>query len=191
MSSYECGANVSFDLCNNSTGSCEREKGSTGAGHYLSKEAGHDNMLVRVIMRPYDAAKQGAVVAFKDWDCRGDSGRFDALADVKATAKYNREGMSLRNIGNDVISSVVIPKGYSVRLYDADGCSGSSSIVMDGTFWKNSEDFEMACQNVPSSWNDRVSSLEVYRTFGGNSAVGKWVSVTATEGIDFTYHIGF
>ena len=49
----------------------------------------------------------------------------------------------------------------------------------------------MTCQNMPSGWNDRVSSLAIFRTTGGESAVGKWVGFTGTEQLDFTYHVGF
>lgn len=44
---------------------------------------------------------------------------------------------------------------------------------------------------MPSGWNDKVSSLKVIRTAGGQSAIGDWISVTATEGIDFEYYLGF
>ena len=128
-------------------------------------------------------------MAFRDSECRGESGRFDADPDAKEPAWYNKDGMSTRNIGNDDISSVLIPQGYSVELYEDDGFSGSST-VMNGPLW-NSQDFLMSCQNMPSGWNDSVSSLKVFRTFGGYPAVGKWVSITATESVDFTYHVGF
>ena len=101
MSSYECGANVSFDLCNDSSGSCTGGSGSTGAGHYHAAHVGHNDTLDRVFMRSYDAAMQGAVVAFADSDCRGNSGRFDADPDAKEPAWYNKAGMDSRNIGND------------------------------------------------------------------------------------------
>lgn len=44
---------------------------------------------------------------------------------------------------------------------------------------------------MPSGWNDKVSSLEVYRAANGLPAVGKWTGITTTEQISFTYHIGF
>jgi len=33
--------------------------------------------------------------------------------------------------------------------------------------------------------------VAVYRTNGGSSANGKWIGITATEGVNFTYNIGF
>jgi len=44
---------------------------------------------------------------------------------------------------------------------------------------------------MPSGWNDRVSSVAVYRTYGGSNAIGKWKSVTGTGTVNFTYHVGF
>ena len=183
MSSYECGANVSFDLCNDPSGTSTVGSGFTGAGHYHAAHVGHNDTLDRVFMRSYDAAIQGAIVAFKDSETRGISGRFEANPDANEPAWYNNDGMHTRNIGNDEISSVLIPQGYSVLYYADDGFSGDTS-VMNGPLWK-SHDFLMACQNLPSGWKDRLSSLKVFRTFGGNPAVGKWSSITTTESVDF------
>lgn len=44
---------------------------------------------------------------------------------------------------------------------------------------------------MPSGFSDIVSSLKVYRTEFGVLADGDWVAVTATEGIDFKYTLGF
>ena len=48
----------------------------------------------------------------------------------------------------------------------------------------------MQCQNLESG-NDTTSSLAVYRTNLGMYALGDWISITATEGVDFYYHKGF
>ena len=94
MSSYECGAKVSFDLCNDSSGTCTDKYGSSGAGHYHAAHVGHIDALDRVFMRPYDAATQGAVIAFHDGGCASDSGRFLASSDPSQTAWYNKAAMS-------------------------------------------------------------------------------------------------
>ena len=80
----------------------------------------------------------------------------------------------------------MVPYGYSVKLYKNDGLSGENTVI-NGASW-TSEEMNMQCQNVPGSFNDSTSSLAVYRTEFSTYAVGDWVSITATEGIDYTYH---
>ena len=55
--------------------------------------------------------------------------------------------------------------------------------------WTDSEQ-AMRCITMPEGWNDVVSSVAVYRTNHGATAQGRWVGDTATESIDFTYHLG-
>ena len=55
--------------------------------------------------------------------------------------------------------------------------------------WTDSEQ-AMRCITMPEGWNDVVSSVAVYRTNHGASAKGHWESYTATENVDFTYHLG-
>ena len=89
------------------------------------------------------------------------------------------------------MSSIMIPYGYSVKLFDGGDFTGSS-IVMNGPQWGAGDDtMKMRCQSMPSGLNDKVSSLQVYRTEFGAEALGDWVSITATEGIEFTYKLGF
>eukprot|EP00352_Strombidinopsis_acuminata_P005040 CAMPEP_0176357082 /NCGR_PEP_ID=MMETSP0126-20121128/14510_1 /TAXON_ID=141414 ORGANISM="Strombidinopsis acuminatum, Strain SPMC142" /NCGR_SAMPLE_ID=MMETSP0126 /ASSEMBLY_ACC=CAM_ASM_000229 /LENGTH=129 /DNA_ID=CAMNT_0017710519 /DNA_START=122 /DNA_END=511 /DNA_ORIENTATION=+ len=115
VSSYECGSSLSFDMCNDVWGSCESKHGSTGAGHVRTSKVGHNDTLDRLFLRYYDPAVQGAVVAFRDSDCRSDSGRF--LSSTTSTASYTKSMMDTRNMKNDAISSIMIPEGYSVRLF--------------------------------------------------------------------------
>lgn len=89
------------------------------------------------------------------------------------------------------MSSIMIPYGYSVKLFDSGDFTGTSA-VMNGPQWAAGDDtMKMHCQALPSGLNDRVSSLQVYRTEFGAEALGDWVSITATEGIEFTYTLGF
>ena len=55
--------------------------------------------------------------------------------------------------------------------------------------WTDSEQ-AMKCITMPEGWNDVVSSVAVYRNSQGFPAKGHWESYTATESIDFTYHLG-
>ena len=51
--------------------------------------------------------------------------------------------MEYLNIGNDEITSVMIPNGYALTLYENDGWTGDST-VMTGPMW-DSADFLMRC----------------------------------------------
>jgi len=44
---------------------------------------------------------------------------------------------------------------------------------------------------MPDNWHDRVSSLIVYRNNAGGKARGRWIGVTSTESVKFTYNVGF
>ena len=83
----------------------------------------------------------------------------------------------------------MVPYGYSISLYDSNSWVGDP-FVINGPGWTTGN-MDMVCQNVASQWDNKTSSLKVYRTEFGNYAQGDWVSVTATEGIDFTYNEGF
>lgn len=139
MSSYECGSAVAFDLCNNTSGTCTSKYGSTGAGHVRTSQAGHNDNVDRLYLRKYDPTVQGAIVAFKDAGCKNNSGRFYSSTDF-SPASYTKSMMDTRNIGNDEISSIMIPQGYSVRLFDNDGFQGSST-TMDGQMWTSNNNY--------------------------------------------------
>jgi len=49
-----------------------------------------------------------------------------------------------RNIKNDTISSVMVPQGYTVKLYEADGFQGQS-ITLDGPLWNSNNNMMMSC----------------------------------------------
>ena len=89
----------------------------------------------------------------------------------------------------------MVPYGYTAELYNQNGFKGSDKLVVEGPMWTDSEQ-AMSCINVPSrwndpnGWNDKISSIAVYRTNKGATAQGRWVGVTGTESIDFTYHMG-
>jgi len=61
---------------------------------------------------------------------------------------------------------------------------------MDGPYW-SSDSLMMQCLEMPDDLNDDVSSLVVYRTNNGAYAKGKWIGITSTESINFTYNVGF
>ena len=89
MSSWWCGKNVSYDLCVNTSGTCAKDKGISGAGNARSPQAGHNDSLDHVIMRHYDASEQGAVTLFGGANCTLYAGRFDTPSDPAKKAEYN------------------------------------------------------------------------------------------------------
>ena len=75
--------------------------------------------------------------------------------------------LTTNHVGNDRVSSYYIPMGYSVRFYDADFFEGSSFVV-NGPYWDSYDDTEeMKCVGIPHDFNDKVSSIDVYRTDQG------------------------
>jgi len=106
----------------------------SGAGNARSSVSGHNDFLDRVVLRRYDATEQGAIVTFYDSECRSDAGRFDATIDPTGRAEYNMNEMYERNVKNDTISSIMVPQGYSVELFQHDGYIGNTKIVNGGNW---------------------------------------------------------
>ena len=144
ISSYWCGASVSWNLCNNSSGDCTYGNGDSGAGHIKVGQVGHNDAYDRVKMREYDPTAIGAVTVFQDANCVSYSGRFDAAANPSETAYYNCDWINKNNMGNDKISSVMVPQGYAVALYKDDGWSPNSPLIINGKTW-NTSNYEMTC----------------------------------------------
>lgn len=144
-------------------------------------------------MSAYNAAEQGAVTLWRNGDCTGYFGRFPANEVASEPEAYTVDDMNEHNMKGDWAHAIMIPQGYSVKLYDDRYLSGSSWVVMNGPYWMSgNDDEEMTCQTLPSGWGDRVSSLEVYRSELGNEARGDWVPLsTHTEGIDYTVSLGW
>ena len=127
---------------------------------------------------------------FTNLDCQNWAGRLEATADPELVMYYNTDDIQWRHVIDNQISSVAIPQGYSLKLYDADGFVESNSQVLNGQPWHDSI-HSMTCVNLNEiGWDDRVSSVAVYRTNHGAVAQGRWQSFTSTESVDFKYHIG-
>ena len=75
------------------------------------------------------------------------------------TAYYNREALNAAFFPQDKMSSIMIPMGVSAQLYDADGFVGTPYNAK-GRAWLDS-DQTMHCENLPSGYNDRISSMTV------------------------------
>ena len=157
----------------------------------MTTHTGHDNKVDRIIFKWYDPAVQGAVIVFKERDCRGDAGRFDADPDPRRPARYTRSMLEDLGSGGSEISSIMIPYGYSVTLYDDDALDGDRKTTLEGPKWNSNDHFKLQCLGMPDGWDNKVSSLIVYRTNQGGKAKGRWLSATSTESFTFTYNVGF
>ena len=161
LGSYICGKNVWFDFCKDGLSSCHNgDNVNSGAGHTRNYAVRHmDSRASYVVMGPYDPRQIGAVTLFEDNDCSGASGRFYWDPETASSGTYyNYEDMYYGGMRNNSMHSFMVPKGYTVELYDGHGFTGDSQIV-DGDFLNDSE--QMRC--VPAKFGDRVSSLIVKR----------------------------
>ena len=130
----------------------------------MTSHNGHNDKVDRVILKWYDPAEQGAVIVFKDWDCRGDAGRLDAHPNPTKANRYTRSMLEDKGSGGSEISSIMIPYGYSVTLYDDDAFSGDRKKTLEGPMWNSNDHFMLQCKNVPDDWDNKASSIIVYRT---------------------------
>ena len=92
-------------------------------------------------------------------------------------------------MGGSFIGSMMIPQGYSVKLNRSFAFQGEpEKVVLEGPMWTDSE-HSMSCVNIIGA-TFTFNQIGVYRTNHGATAQGRWVGVTGTESIDFTYHMG-
>ena len=127
MNSWICGKNVAYDLCNNPYGydDCNYGEGLWGAGSARSYRAYPTDHLTLLKLRQYRAESLGALTFFSSPDCGGTTGRLYASDDVNARRYYNADELRSNNVRTDDISSMYIPFGYSVDIYDGDGYTGA------------------------------------------------------------------
>ena len=140
-------------------------------------------------MRPYDGAKQGAVLAFRDKDCANNTGRFYANSDPDLYAEYNKAAIKNQNMYNDDIDAIMVPYGYAVTIYWDNNFSGKSKTFEGGPFID--KNMSMRCINVDAEgFGDKATSLRVYRTSNLGDANGTWKAITASSGIKFKVSYG-
>ena len=112
------------------------------------------------ILGPYDPHEVGAVTLFEDVDCSGASARFYwNPASLENGTFYNFEDMKYGGLRDNVLTSIMVPKGYAVELYENLGFHGNFELI-EGAY-KDYGSEEMVCQQVKI--NDAVSSLIVKR----------------------------
>lgn len=75
---------------------------------------------------------------------------------------------------NDSMSSIMVPYGTSVELFENRDFSGEKVTMVGKQFVNDNQ--EMECINIKdikSDFEDELSSLRVYKT-GGGLSVGQW-----------------
>jgi len=78
-----------------------------------------EDKLVGLYLSVYNEENQGAVTMFRDHDCRDYSASFEAHVNEDEVAWYNHE--YLEGIGIGKVSSVMVPYGYSLEMYEDRG----------------------------------------------------------------------
>ena len=88
MSSYHCGRNVWYDMCDENLSSsdartasgneCWYKNGVHGAGHAWNPRLGlrSNDKMTTLVLGPYDPSILGAVVVYQFSQCTGGSARF-------------------------------------------------------------------------------------------------------------------
>jgi len=146
MDSWFCGKNVWYDFCHNGVNDrCDSDyRKYAGAGHMKNRKIRENsNRTSTLILGPYDPRQIGAVTLFEDGGCSGNSGRFywDPESGPSGTF-YNEEDIIYGGLSNNTMSSMAVPAGYIVEVYNGHGFDEDMQRVV-GSFINSGE--EMIC----------------------------------------------
>ena len=110
--------------------------GNMGAGTALNSYMGDDggDTMTVVLMRPYDPTDLSAVTIYSDPYCRGRSGRLFAPSDANSRAMYIESDLRYWNVSPNNASSVRVPYGLTLELYDEAAFGGAVKVVHGGMF---------------------------------------------------------
>lgn len=100
--------------------------------------------------------------------------------------KYNYEDFIEMGLQEDTLSSIEVPEGYSVILYDYRSFQRHVLEIVHGAY-KNRDSQELLCQNLQESTLGKVSSFEIVKSGG---VMGYWQGITSTETQEYQYHVG-
>ena len=167
MASWNCGKSVRYEFCFNEedcTGLAARKGGESGAGTISAPQSGRHDWFTSLWMWPYDPLVQGAVTLYEYQGCKGCSAYFLASTIKDEKVQYTEDDMYHDFMWNDKVSSMMIPKGYAVRLWENDGFSGSYRDYSKD-IWFTDEYEDMVCINVTGDFDNKTSSIEVWKTF--------------------------
>lgn len=153
MSSWWCGKDIAYDFCNDNPGDdCRNGHGSSGAGSQRAPSVGGSNdKLTTLYLYEYSQADRAAVTVFEDAGCQGKAGRLYATSDPTSKAYFSTSDLEYNNIRNDEMSSIAVPFGYSIDLYQDNGFLGDE-LSKDGLLWNDAYTKEMACIDLSGSF---------------------------------------
>ena len=135
VDSWYCGKNIAYDFCDdNVSEDCSHGNGESGAGTSRNPETGHGDDLTGLILGPYDSAKRGAIVVFRDSNCTDTTGRFFAHENPNMMAEFTKADIEFHNTENDDIDAVMVPYGYAVDLFSDDNFSGDVKTIIGEPF---------------------------------------------------------
>lgn len=123
MSSWICGKNVSAQFCNHPD-ACNWGNGTAAVGSSFTPDVKWDNQASRLILDSYDPIRgNGAALLWTEWDCKGTSTPIFS-AEPGKSMYYTDYDLWFRNYRADWTSSVMVPIGYELSLWDWDGFQG-------------------------------------------------------------------
>ena len=104
----------------------------------------HDNKMSSAVLGPYDPREIGAVTVFERYNCSQNSARFywDPES-LQSGTFYNREDLMYAGMRDNMASSIMVPKGYTVELYSMPGFYGTKTVI-EGDY-KDFGSEEMVC----------------------------------------------
>ena len=126
--SYNCGKNMFITFCDDQWGHCHHKASSAGRVSNPDIGANFANRLTSVEVRPYDVVNHGAANLFADWDCSGHSAAFMHNSG-ESKSKYNAADLDAWGVGRDKVSTVALPRGYAVELWEHDGQGGNVEVI--------------------------------------------------------------
>jgi hypothetical protein len=127
MTSYACGKGVKADFCNNDRNDdCYNGNGTHVAGPSKSPDVGRGDKMTTAKLYCHDYENYHAAMAFRDSNCKSDMMRID-IGKNRSTY-YNKNDLNWRGMGSDNISSVMVPAGYELHLFDDDGLQGKREV---------------------------------------------------------------
>ena len=104
---------------------------------------------------------------------------------------YTLADLEFNNIASNYASSVRVPYGLTLELYDHDGFSGTKKTVT-GSMFIDTVSQEFPCVNINGDFGfDNMASSAI--VFGSElgGAYGYWESITSSEEITYMTHYGF
>lgn len=147
MASWRCGKSVQYKFCFNEedcSGLGGRQGGESGAGNIMAAEAGRYDWFTSLWMWSYDPELKGAVTLFEYAGCLGCSAYFLAWETIDKKHEYDEQAMYHNFMWDNHVSSLMIPKGYSITLYDGKNFDGYS-VDYSATKWFSNKDQDMHC----------------------------------------------